>query len=993
MRTVRDLALRLCACLVLMSAISASSATAAVRYDPRLRFRVLRTSHFSIYYHQGEERLARRLAIIAEDVRTDLSNRLTLDAPIHTHVVLVDQTDVSNGWATPVPYNLIEIAAVPPAPASFLGHQDDWLRTVFAHEYTHILHLDRVGGWMRGVRWLLGRHPASFPNLFVPAWQTEGIATWAESAVTSLGRVNAADVAAVVASAGTPRGGVPIDRAGGGLIAWPSGHTPYFLGGYFYEDLARRTQSGALGDLARATARRVPFFGNGAFGGVFGDSADVLWRAAFVRQDTGQAQPTAAIRRLTNDGFAVTGPRAVRVPSASDAAAESVYYTSQGPHRFPDIRKTTPGATGSTRVATRYLGDALSSDGRWLYFDQIEYAGSVAQYADLYALSLETGRTHRLSHGQRLTDPDVDRTGTRLAAVRARLGHKEVVLWRMVRAADEPPELLPTPERVVGTPGCEFATPRWSPDGRRVVAVRQCSGSLPAIVLIGADDGAVHLVSSEPTERAVTPAWMPDGRSVVFASDRQDRRFKLYRVDVARAGSAATPVPVLMLDTPGGVLWPDVSADGRTVTFTSMTGAGYDVFAAILPDLPPVPADSPPSGPGTRPPTVASEDPVGMPSSDGSGSRGEPADGRYSPWRTLVPRAWTPVVTLDQSRVDIGASVGATDVLGYHAYALSISWRVSAPTTDFAFSRPPVNWQAAYAYDRWRASAFVSVSDVVDVIGVRDAATGLVRSTEEQTREVFAGVLVPRRRVRVSQSWLVGADLNERRFPDASGLPDRRRNAVRAGWALNSAHVFGYSISPEEGARTVAALEQVSPALGADGRATSVTVDLRAYLPGLREHHVLACRGAAGVSSGDAAVRRAFSLGETGLPAAGFRFGQRTLGLLRGIGTDTMVGSAVAVANLDYRFPLLRVERGISTWPMFLRTLHGAVFTDIGAAGPTLDGLPAPALSIGAEIASDLTLGYSWGLTLVAGAAWTHEPGRTGRPDGAAVFVRTGYAF
>jgi hypothetical protein len=89
----------------------------------------------------------------------------------------------------------------------------------------------------------------------------------------------------------------------------------------------------------------------------------------------------------------------------------------------------------------------------------------------------------------------------------------------------------------------------------------------------------------------------------------------------------------------------------------------------------------------------------------------------------------------------------------------------------------------------------------------------------------------------------------------------------------------------------------------------------------------------------------------------------------------------------------LRVERGISTWPMFLRTLHGAVFTDIGAAGPTLDGLPAPALSIGAEIASDLTLGYSWGLTLVAGAAWTHEPGRTGRPDGAAVFVRTGYAF
>ena len=167
---MKGLALRIIACLALLTAICASSTAAATRYDPRLRFRVLRTSHFSIYYHQGEDQLAKRLAVIAEAVRADLSSRLVLEAPAHTHVVLVDQSDVSNGWSTPVPYNLIEIAAVPPAPSSFLGHHDDWLRIVFAHEYAHILHLDRVGGWMRGVRWLLGRHPASFPNLFLPAW-------------------------------------------------------------------------------------------------------------------------------------------------------------------------------------------------------------------------------------------------------------------------------------------------------------------------------------------------------------------------------------------------------------------------------------------------------------------------------------------------------------------------------------------------------------------------------------------------------------------------------------------------------------------------------------------------------------------------------------------------------------------------------------------------------------------------------------------------------
>ena len=129
-----------------------TSGFAAGRYDAKLRFRVLRTAHFTIYFHQGEAEMAQRLAAIAERVRGDLAARTGLDAPRHTHVVLVDQSDIANGWSTPVPYNLIEIAAIPPPPSSFLGHHDDWLRIVFTHEYAHVLHLDRVGGVMKGTQ-------------------------------------------------------------------------------------------------------------------------------------------------------------------------------------------------------------------------------------------------------------------------------------------------------------------------------------------------------------------------------------------------------------------------------------------------------------------------------------------------------------------------------------------------------------------------------------------------------------------------------------------------------------------------------------------------------------------------------------------------------------------------------------------------------------------------------------------------------------------------
>src|SRR5512133_2886248 len=38
----------------------APAAAAASRYDPALRFRMIATPHFFIYFHQGEEAIARR---------------------------------------------------------------------------------------------------------------------------------------------------------------------------------------------------------------------------------------------------------------------------------------------------------------------------------------------------------------------------------------------------------------------------------------------------------------------------------------------------------------------------------------------------------------------------------------------------------------------------------------------------------------------------------------------------------------------------------------------------------------------------------------------------------------------------------------------------------------------------------------------------------------------------------------------------------------------
>jgi hypothetical protein len=94
---------------------------------------------------------------------------------------------------------------------------------------------------------------------------------------------------------------------------------------------------------------------------------------------------------------------------------------------------------------------------------------------------------------------------------------------------------------------------------------------------------------------------------------------------------------------------------------------------------------------------------------------------------------------------------------------------------------------------------------------------------------------------------------------------------------------------------------------------------------------------------------------------------------------------------MDYRFPLAWPQRGIGTLPVMLRSIHGAVFVDVGHAWDASFRAADVRRSFGAEISADTVMGYSLPLTLTAGAAWRDDP--SGRRPGWAVFARTGRAF
>ena len=933
--------IRALAAVFLVAAIC-HPAHAANRYDPRFRFRTIATPRFNIYFHQGEDALARRLAAIAEDVADRLKGDIGT-ANGRVHVILVDQTDLSNGWAIPAPYNMIEITAAAPSGASTIGNTDDWLRLVFSHEYTHIVHLDKARGWIGRLRDVFGHSPLLYPNLFLPLWQIEGIATYNESVLTGEGRVPAGDFRFIIDRAAAAGRFDPIDRANGGLVDWPGGAAQYAYGAYFHQYLADRFGPESLARLADETSGRVPYFGARAFRKVFGRSLGKLWDDFETDTRKRAREETTERTRLTRHGFSVGTPAFSR--------SGRLFYAIVNPHGFPSLMELPRDGSAPLEIASRYLGNRVAAAGGALVFDQMEVVRNVALQSDLYVVGENGGPVRRLTEHARAADPDVSPDG-RTVVCTVQSADRRVLATLSLPVPGE----LARPVLLLADESTDYSSPRWSPDGRSVAVERRRLGGPSEIVVVDVASARARTIVSSTDARNVTPFWWSDA-AILFASDRDGEPFGIYAADVTTGATRKLRGAGISAQSPV------VSPDGRELVFVGYSADGYDLFS--LPLASAVWTDVPAAAQGT--PTRPSAPPV---------APSKVADTAYRPWRTLVPQFWMPAIVSDAGEISAGATTEGGDALGRHGYAGTLTW---------AATRLRPDWSVAYAYDRWWPTVFATVSDDTDPW----------REGEARTREVNAGALFTARRVRRAHTVLAAFNASSDAFecgrcarPVEAGI---RRRAVRIGWSFDNARSYGYSVSRESGAAMRVTWEAAPEALGSDGGTGAVTFDVRGYRRAGPRHAAFALRVAAASAWGDSHVRRVFSASGAGPQTDDFNFGRDAIGLLRGLATDAAVGDHALVGNLDYRFPLRSVERGVGTGPIFFRTIHAALFADAGHAWGDTFRWPEVRVSAGAELSLDTVVGYALPVTLATGVAWRNDP--VGARHGVAVFGRIGRAF
>ncbi|MGE0455608.1 MAG: BamA/TamA family outer membrane protein [Vicinamibacteria bacterium] len=933
-RTRRGLAVVLASLALL---VLPAPRTEAASFPPGFRFQTIRHGRVSVHFHQGLEATARVTASLAEQILAEYARRYA-GRPRHLHVVLADEDDEPNGFASPFPYPLVQIRVAAPDGTSEMGAHEGWLRLVLTHELAHVVHLEEAHGLPAFGRKLFGRAPFLFPNTLSPTWLIEGLATREETRLTAFGRGRSSDTRMLLRAAALEGRFPRQDEAMLGLDAWPAGLAPYLVGEEYLRGLEQAHGDDTLPGLSRVhSGRLVPWLDERTAHMVTGRSHHESW-ASFEDAEKARAEELAARVRARGEtaSAALTGRGVRQTAPRFSPDGSLVAYTSSALERRRELRVVRADGGGDRALAERNGGSvvAWTRDGAALVFDEPEAFRRFEQRSDLRLVELASGRVRRLTHGLRASEPDAGPDNS-VVFVRRHPDRSELATIGLDGTGLR--ELTRSP------PGTYWSGPRFSPRGERVAAARLGpDGALDVVVLDLSTLGLLALTADRA--RDMEPAWTPDGESLLFRSDR-DGISNLYRVPAA--GGPLERVS----DVLGGAFAPDVSPDGRSVAFAAYAARGYDV--RLMPLVARGPAEA-----------YLDEYAQGLPAPELAAG----AATAYRPLPAALPRFWTPLVFVDDEETRLGAATAGADPLLRHAYVLDLRYGLESER---------LSTRASYRYDRFAPTFQLDLKDDFEL-----APSGVFRAREAALSLAYPLALGRRSAQSVALGWRRGRESSL-----AGARPSLDLGGAFASWSLDTARRWPFSISPIDGARLRLGVLLEDPALGSELSLTKLTGDARGYLRLSGRGDVLALRAAGGATLGEPGFRRSYSLGGFG----GSSLDEVALanrGVLRGFPDDTFRGRQFANASAELRLPLLHPQRGYRSAPVFLRHLHAAVFVDAGSAWSESFEWGEVRTGFGVALGLDANVSHALPLTVTLGVAQGSGPSGDTR-----VYFRAGLSY
>ncbi|WP_299017907.1 hypothetical protein [uncultured Photobacterium sp.] len=908
--------------MLVSASLSAASVMAApVAWDEGSKTWLTQQSeHFSVHFVDGHQQMAAKALDIAERVRSEQLPFFNSAPQARTEMVLVDDFDFSNGWATPLPFAQIRLFMSPPEDGGDLATNDDWMHMLIRHEYAHIMHMELAAGAPKVLQKIFGRQAFFFPHALTPSMLLEGLAVYLETnKELGYGRLQSSNYAMEMRMEVANGEIKDLDQVVVADREWPLGYQ-YLYGAYFMQYLSDTYGEDKIQQFVQGYSRRIiPYFLiNRSAKQAFGRDFDALWQDFQAYLEAEFAPQLAKLQAQSVIGEDLQLTPFLQVTASSQQGL--LVNRSNGEDR-PEIsafdsqnnewQSLTAGKNVSAMSSHPQSGLAVSR--------LIPYADGRG-YNDIFLF--RDGKWQQLTERQRFRKVRWLPNGKQLVASRKEAGISELWLLDAQQKGEAVRVWRGDADTVLGS----FDV---SPNGTELVAAVKRSQQGWDLEILDLDTKAwTPLTETKAAES--NPVYLPDGR-VAFSAD-YDGVFNIYVLDEA-SGQLEQ-----WTREPGGALQP-IWQPGEGLFYQAYDSKGYQLRHLAEPRVLSTQFVGDFQGKYNYPPAAPK-----------SVEKMEPVS--YSPWSTLRPHNWLPVIQADDTRTQLGAMTFGSDALGRHNYQLLATWDVDNELAD-------VNVQ--YQYDnRW----LVTLNSSHDFDKFTQGNKSDYRITRDDYFSVQRNHIVTAFEDQLSLH--AGGVLDKESLvedPDfAVATPFRESNETLVGLAATFDNREAYLNVPGIGwGHYFDFVAETNEFFGCDFEGQKYQAQwLGAWdLPG---RTTLTARLGAGYADDEA---KSFRLGGNDRFEESLLFGRDTQAL-RGYDESAQRGHRYATQRLEVKTWLTRFERNWSLFPVGLGDLSGAVFVDSGAAWDA--GKDRKQLTgMGAEITLEAKLGYNRTLPITLG--------------------------
>jgi len=920
-------------------------ATTAHAGDPARKWKTVESKHFIVHYYEPMSDVGRRVAVVAEYGHRLLAPVFGHVPKAKTHIVLVDDTDGSNGFANVIPRNAIRLFASAPPAISALNDHDDWLYSLTAHEYAHILHLDSIGGLPKLYNRIVGKTWA--PNQIQPRWIIEGIATYQESEQSAGGRTRQSLFDMFLRVAALKKGHLRLDEISNGPWRYPGGSSAYLYGSHFLKFVFDRHGADKLRKMSWAHGSNpLPYGINRSIERATGETFVDMYKKWRRHLRDKYSMQVAAIdrrgrregRRISFTGLGNAAPRYTR------NGKDLVWSTSDGYSRGHYRSIPTGSHVGKSKrfalLERAGAFDLLTDDS--MLIERGSFYRTNYSFWDLFHYNRKTGRYRRLTRGLRAHQPVISpdqrtvafkiygQSRSYIATMPFQPEAKHKIIWSGKGRYDQ------------------AGTPAWAPDGKSIAFSAWRKGGYRDILVHDLRTGKTRDITHD---RAldVQPVFGPKGKYLYYSSDRSG----VYNVYAYELASKQTHQ---VTNTLGCALAPNVSPDGKRLAYQGFNVFGYDIYEITLDKNrwlePELYVDTRP------PPTDVKNDSVAV-------SKPRP----YRPLETLAPQNYTFQMLATGSSQVLNVQTNGADIVGLHSYNLAASVNLDSGHFGVGMS---------YGYNGlWPSLRIAASRSLVSRGGL--SINGVNTRYNEEFLGVTASVSAPVIRSEALGSANLRLDYDVDHFRNASPTFDDfdpgditprfpETDVTAAGVALrmsySSTQSYRNTVGPQEGLQLIGSIRLDHPALGSDFRGLSLSYAFQTYwnLNFLSDYSSLMFRVGGGIRTTDRTRSGAFALG--GIPEQDVvdsvvnSLRRGSTGYLRGYEPRAVSGEQFHLANFEFRQMIARIEHGVSTLPFYLRRLHFAALFDVGNAFNGAIDLTDFKSAVGASVRLDMVIGY-----------------------------------